>query len=443
MENLDALLNILFLPLYIFVVLTLHELGHYIAARFFNISVDSFSLGYGDKLWGWKDRRGTEWIVRLFPICGHVHLAAQKNQAKGTLFFEAPPWQRAAVISAGPITNIITGFLFLFTFFALFGLPSKHAVLAGVETSGAAYEAGLQTGDRIIEVEGNIVRDYREVWKHTYYKPGVPLHIKFMHNDHFYETVLTPRLSEYTNAAGIKRSHGLIGILVGRVFLDMRVIASVNGIKVGEDEVDKARSLLIQNFGKEVVLGIKWLDGKQQTFKTVIDPENNAHLLNPAHKGYGSFFAGPLKDNFYLQLDTTYSLIEAGKQMGRLIKAVATIPFQLFPVDKEMIQPWALVSDESMFARRKFYEFCYRVALVSVIIALLNLIPFPGTDGSMLLLTLLQGKKGKENEVGTKRYKYVLLASLFTLYGAIMVTNMDDFAPYMHKKMMEIGVVKH
>lgn len=442
MEQLDAALNILFLPLYIFIVLTLHELGHYLVARFFNVSVESFSLGYGDVLWRRTDRRGTHWSVRLFPICGHVHLAAKQDEARGVLFNDAPPWQRAAIISAGPAINIFSGFLFLFMFLAIFGQPSKHPVLAGVEPDGAAYAAGLRTGDRIIEVEGDLVRRYRDVWEHTYHKPEKALTIKFLRGDRIFETEMTPVFSEYTNTEGIDKAHGRMGVIVGRTFMDLRILDAVNGIPIGHDETDKARRILLETLGREVTLTLKSIDGEPHDYLTVLDPQNNAHLFNPAHKEYGSFYAGPMKDNFYLPLDITYSLIEAGKQMGQLVKAVAMLPFQLFPVDKETIQPWALVADEALFAQRKFYEFCYRVALVSVIIALINLIPFPGTDGSMLLLTILQGAMGRENEKGTKTYKYVLLASLITLYASILMANIDDFPHHMHKKLVEIGAVK-
>lgn len=440
METLDAALNVVFLPLYIFIVLTIHELGHYLAARFFNVSVESFSLGYGDQLWSRTDRRGTHWSVRLFPICGHVHLAAQKGEAQGVLFNEAPPWQRAVVISAGPAINIFSGFLFLFLFLAVYGQPSKYPVLAGVEPGGAAYEAGLRPGDRIIEADGDIVRRYRDIWEHTYHKPDEPLNIKFMRNDEFYETTLTPTLSEYTDVSGIAKAHGRTGVLVGRVFMDLRILDSINGTPIGADEVDKARAILVETMGEEVTLKLKSVDGEAHSYRTVLYPENNAHLTDPAHKHYGSFFAGPMKDNFYLHLDITYSLIEAGKQTGRMIRAVAMLPFQLFPVDKEQIQPWALVADE--FGKRKLYEFCHRVLLVSVVIALINLIPFPGTDGSMLLLTILQGAMGAGNEAGTRAYKVILLLSLVLLYGSVLFANIDDFPHHMHKKMLEMGIVK-
>ncbi len=442
METLDAALNIVFLPLYIFIVLTLHELGHYATARFFNISVESFSLGYGDELWSRTDKRGTHWIVRLFPICGHVHLAAKKNEARGVLFFDAPPWQRAVVVSAGPAINIITAFLFLFIFFALFGQPAKHPVLAGVEPAGAAYEAGLRTGDRIIEVDGAITRRYHEVWTQTYRRPGQALNIKFLREGKAYETSMTPKLSEYTSIDGIEKAHGRMGVIVGRAFMDLRILESINGIPIGHDETGKARALLVENLDKEITLGLKSVDGERHDYLTVLTRGNNAHLLDPLHKEYGSFYAGPLKDNFYLKLDVTYSLIEAGKETGRLLTGVAKIPFQLFPVDKEMIQPLAQVADESQFAKRKFYEFCHRVALVSILIALINLVPFPGLDGSLLLLTVLQGAMGKENEAGTRAYKYVLLASLTVLYGSIVMANASDFPHHMHRKMAEIGVIR-
>ncbi len=426
------------MPVYIFVVLTVHECGHYFAARFFNISVDSFSLGYGREVWARTDARGTRWGLRIFPICGHVNLSAEKPVSGRTLFNAAPIWQRFTVVAAGPAVNIILAFLVLFAFFAFFGQPSKQPVISGVEPGEAAYQAGLQTGDRILGIAGQPVVRYRDVWHHTWNRPGEALDLTVQRGDEVFHTTLVPSFTEYTDGDGINRAHGRMAVMIGRSFYELTTVRRFNGIDV-TDEPDKVRDLILANLGRPVTLGLKSTDGETHDYETILDPDFNAHLRDPDHSDYGSFYAGTVKDNFYLPRTVTQSLIEGGKQTGVLVANIARVPFQLFPVDKDLVQPWALVKSDDMFAERKLYEFIYRIALVSIFIALLNLVPFPGMDGSMLLLLLIDAVMGPANPQRQRVYKYALLTSLCVLYGSVLAANVHDFPRFVEMKVASIG----
>lgn len=434
----DSFLNVMFIPLYIFTVFTVHEYGHYAAARFFNIGIDSFSLGYGRKLWDKTDKRGTLWSVRLFPLCGHVQLSAGNKPVKGKIFNEAPLWQRIVIVAAGPAINIIFAFLILFLFIGFFGQPSKVPVITGVEPGEAADRAGLHINDRFLAIEGTKVLRYKDVWDYTAHRPGEELTVTIQRGDEILQKTVTPSLIEYTNMEGLEKSHGRIGVMIGQNFLKLKAIQALDGIELEED-TDDIRAALLANTGREIILKLKSADGKGRDYRTFIDPEMNAHLNNPDHKFYDAFYAGGVKDNFYLMHDATTSLMEAGRQTGQLIKNVVQLPFQLFPIDKELIRPWALVQDEDRFAERKLYEFVYRVALLSVFIALLNLVPFPGLDGNLLLMFILEGTVGYANPTGKRAYKYILLVSLCMLYGFIMMANLSDFPDYVERKMEKLS----
>lgn len=438
-DQIEAILNAGFMVAYIFIVLTTHEMGHYLAARFFGIGVESFSLGYGDKLWSATDSRGTHWVVRLFPIGGHVHLAAQEREAKGVLFGNAPPWQRMVVILAGPLANLTTAFTVLFLFFVLCGQPSKQPVVAGVEPGGPAWEAGLKTGDRIVEIEGHMVRRYRDVWRYTYGRPGKPLTLRLLRDGRIYETVLTPALSQYVNGDGIEKTHGRVGILVGYNPMILDIVETVDGIETGRDGREKARALLRERMGRPVTIGLTSVDGRTHEYMTVLDPALNAALGGADSRDRNIFNAGPVGANFYLPLDVTGSLIAAGVQTGLQVGAVARLPFQLFPVDREMLQPWAVVTQGDHPAKRTLYEFCYRLALISVVIALLNMIPFPGLDGNLLLQTAVEAAAGRDSPAGLRAYKYLLLGMLGLLYGGVILSNAGDFPRYLHNRITALS----
>ncbi len=135
-----------------------HELGHYTMARLSRVHVVVFSIGFGPALLRWA-RRGTEYRIAAFPLGGYVKLLGDdpteevpEHLADGA-FRNKGLWPRFWIVSGGPLFNLILPFLVYLTF-GLTAQQVEPAVVGSVAAGSPAEEAGLQTGDRIVEIEG-------------------------------------------------------------------------------------------------------------------------------------------------------------------------------------------------------------------------------------------------------------------------------------------------
>lgn len=137
----------------------IHELGHYLAGRAFGFSILEFSIGMGPKLLKKKDKRGTEFSIRAFPIGGMCRFEGEDQEVSGERSFNAQKvWKRIIVVLAGPITNLVFAILLAFVTLSAFGdfMPGIQAVTV----NSPAAVAGVQAGDVIKDVNGNPVKFY-------------------------------------------------------------------------------------------------------------------------------------------------------------------------------------------------------------------------------------------------------------------------------------------
>jgi regulator of sigma E protease len=155
-----------------------HEMGHFLVARFFGVTVEAFSIGFGPELYAFNDRKGTRWRLAAIPLGGYVKFKGDENAAsmpttaelsqlseedrRGN-FHAKPVAQRAAVVAAGPIANFLLAIV-IFTFWFMF--VGKVIVAPRVETvipGGAAEAAGIKPGDIITSIDGAPIRSFDEV----------------------------------------------------------------------------------------------------------------------------------------------------------------------------------------------------------------------------------------------------------------------------------------
>jgi regulator of sigma E protease len=144
----------------------IHELGHYWAARKLGIHVERFSVGFGNPIWERTDAKGTVWSVGWIPLGGYVVLhghvppSTPERAAKmreGQTFHDRPVSHRAAVVAGGPIANFLLAALLFAGLFVTNGKPRVEPIITQVIESGPAYRAGVQTGERITSVNGTTV----------------------------------------------------------------------------------------------------------------------------------------------------------------------------------------------------------------------------------------------------------------------------------------------
>ena len=178
-------------------LVTLHELGHYLVGRMFGIKADAFSVGFGKELAGWTDKRGTRWKLSMLPLGGYVQFKGDMNptsmadnealedvpaQDREGVFHFKPVWQRALVVLAGPMMNLLIALAIFASFFMIFGKPvavdrAQTNVVGTFSDASAAREGGIEIGDRIISIDGAPVAEFKDIVDRVIIYPGKTVNV--------------------------------------------------------------------------------------------------------------------------------------------------------------------------------------------------------------------------------------------------------------------------
>lgn len=213
-----------------------HEMGHYLVGRWSGIRIMAFSVGFGPEIAGFTDRHGTRWKLSLIPLGGYVRffgdedassktdvdqLSAMTEEERVQSFAGAKLWKRAATVAAGPIANFLLAIAIFAVLFSVYGRTVADPVVAMVTRGGAAAEAGIEPGDRLIAVDGNQIATFDEVQRYVGLRPGRNLVLTVERDGQKRDFNLVPKLVEDTDQFGNKMEMGRIGIAL----VDPRVTA--------------------------------------------------------------------------------------------------------------------------------------------------------------------------------------------------------------------------
>lgn len=166
------------------VLVFVHEWGHYIVARMNGVRVEVFSVGFGPEIWGFNDKHGTRWKFSWIPLGGYVKffgdaseastpdqsLATMSEEDKKVSFHYKNLWQKSAIVFAGPAVNFLFAILIIAGMFFSYGRVVNLPIVGDVVEGGAAIEAGIKAGDRIIEIDGEPIQSFREITTHLMLK---------------------------------------------------------------------------------------------------------------------------------------------------------------------------------------------------------------------------------------------------------------------------------
>lgn len=219
------------LPAFLFVitlVVFVHELGHFLVARWCGVTVETFSIGFGREIVGFTDRKGTRWKLSWIPLGGYVRFAGDADASsrpdgqslqqmnpqdrKGTLHFK-PLYQRALVAAAGPIANFILAIVIFACLILTVGKPAEPPIVEAVTPGSAAEMAGIRPGDAIRSVDGKTVRAMADLQLVVGANAGNTLHLVVNRYGNDVALDVVPTATEVADASGAKRSIGRLGIM--------------------------------------------------------------------------------------------------------------------------------------------------------------------------------------------------------------------------------------
>jgi regulator of sigma E protease len=214
--------TLLWFALLVGVLITVHELGHYVAARLFGVRVVKAAIGFGRPLFT-HARRGTEYAINLFPLGGYVRLYGEEPDApiadadRERAFGLRPAWQRLAIVLAGPVANVAFAAL-VFTQLALNEGGAATATIGTVFSGTPAADADLRPGDHVVAVDDEALSTWDELNARVLASPGRELNITVERTAAPGEAartltkVVTPRVHMRTDPFGSRQRVGLIGV---------------------------------------------------------------------------------------------------------------------------------------------------------------------------------------------------------------------------------------
>jgi regulator of sigma E protease len=205
------------------VLVFVHEMGHYWVARANGVRVEVFSIGFGPEVWGRTDRAGTRWKISAVPLGGYVKMFGEHDFSndedqppltpaeQAVSFHHKRLGQRAAIVAAGPIANLLFAVVLLAGLFTGVGIPMPLAAVGKVQEGSPAAAAGLQPGDRIIGIGDEDVRWFDDLRRIVRGNPGAPLRFRVVRGDSELELTAVPRSVE-SGAENGERKIGLLGV---------------------------------------------------------------------------------------------------------------------------------------------------------------------------------------------------------------------------------------
>ena len=186
----DAVRTVVSFLVVLGVLVFVHEMGHYLAARWRGVHVEAFSIGFGTPFARWTDRVGTEWRLCWLPLGGYVKLHGQERPEDvppevraawqpGRTFHGKSVLSRAIVVSAGPVANFVLAAVLFSISFAVQGEPGDPVVHSIIPDS-AAEHAGLQPGDRIETINSRKISNFEDIVRIVSVSPGKPLQMQIL-----------------------------------------------------------------------------------------------------------------------------------------------------------------------------------------------------------------------------------------------------------------------
>ncbi len=449
----DLLFTIFSFIFLISIIVGIHELGHFLTARFCNIHVLKFKIGFGKELFSYKDKKDCTYSFGVLPLGGYVQMLGENNPvqegSEGSFenkksYLQASLGERAAVTVAGPIANFFLA-VFVYFYLALVGTTQLSSLIGEVVTESLSKEYGITVNDKIVQIDNETVTVFNDI-----------------------NLILSKRVGDT----------GVINIKYIREGQERTALLPIDDWLSGNDQIAPSQALGLQPFlppivgklqedGPALKYGIKEGDFIQSiNGEDVSTWQELSRILSLLPNQLIEIKVQRGQESKILMLESSSFIDETGAQKGR-IGILASNNFNNWPADfvvekKENFFPALLVGIEDTYrytiliitsigkmlsgsisadnlggpiqisvlagsaAKAGYITFLSMVALLSINLGLLNLLPIPILDGGQLLMIVIEKIKG--SPVSEIAIEYSMRIGLVLVVSLMIFAFANDIA---------------
>ena len=417
-------------------MILIHEFGHYAVAKLLGVRVEQFAIGFGKRLIGFR-KGETDYRINAIPLGGYVKMSGENPMDQHTNdpreFVNHSRWHRFLIAIAGPAMNILLAiFLLTVVYMVHYEYPiylDKPAVIDGVRPGSAAALAGLQSGDRIIKVEGIENPTWEQLEPRVWLSPNQPLAISVQRGNQVLPITITPKSvtsSEVGSAGWFPEDAVVVG----------RVEAGLPAAKAGIKETDRIVALNGQPVHSlESVINSLQQTKDQPVDLTVIRDAQNLHFrMTPVL----SKTEDPKEDRYRLGFSnkgeikvTTLPFVKAlglsldrNKQYSLMILELAKKLVQHKISLKAVSGPIGIAQEAGYAAQQKGWTPLMELtAGISLNLGIFNLLPIPILDGGVILFLLIEGLMRRDISITIKERVYQAAFVFLVLFAVMVIYN--------------------
>ena len=436
----------------------IHELGHFLVAKGLGVGVERFSLGFGPRIWAMR-RGETEYCISIVPLGGYVKMMGEEAHGEDAIhpaaeapltdprksFATKPLWARALIVFAGPGMNFVLAALIFSVVFAAVGVPVLPAIVGRLAPDGAAIQAGLRPRDEVVGLGGRPVTHWGEIEDAVLRSSGKPLTLTVARGGERREVVVTPRRIQVKTPFNEPAEAWSLGArpylppVVGEVRSGMPAaeaglqprdrIVALNGQPV--ETWDELAESISTRAGEPVALTIE-RGGSRLDVSVTPRVEVERDPLGNETK-VGRIGIATATSQTFLRSDPVSAVVKGVARTWDVTVLTAVSIWKLvtgaIPASN-IGGPVQIGLAAGQQAQQGFVSYAFFVALISINLAILNLLPVPMLDGGHLLFFAIEAVLGRPLSVRKREIaQQVGLALLLLLMVFALFNDLTRLLP--------------